>query len=871
MSAGEVSVAGKTRAKSAARGYSGRLEEAIAERIRDSLLPGDGPSDAAWIDEAARTLLSAAEVRQPGEAAVDLTSASEERRFLRIALINDDMPFLVDSVAAAIAEAGLVIDRLAHPVLPVRRNANGELEGLPEGGAGETIRESMIYIETARVDARQRRALLRSLEATLADVRSAVADWPRMVEAMLADAERVEDTEGADLLRWFADGMLTQLGHVTRRRDGSHGQLLGVCRRGSRDILSAASYESAFAEFDRQVAAGDVRAPMVIKANRMASVHRRVPMDLFLVPVVNDGKVTALSVHAGIWTSAALAAPPERVPRLRVQLRELAGKLGFDPNGHTGKALAHALTTLPHDLLMGLGEHDVERLATTMTGLVDRPRPRLLVTGAPLSRHLFVFVWLPRDMLSTQMRRRIQSMIEEAAEAPTLDWSLQVEAGNLAMLRYTLDIREGGYALDEDALDQQLQVMLRGWTEAVEAALAQSMDPARAAAIAGRYADAFPMSYRSEDGPVEAAIDILHMRKVVVGEAVEGEHRHGLRDARLYRHAGDDADRLRLKIYQAEGSLPLSDAVPALENFGFRVLAEVPTSLENGRIGTIHDFTLALPVGRDVGEVLGLAPTIEDALCGVLNNENEDDAFNGLVPGLGLSKREANWLRAWYRYLRQGGTHFGIATAVDALQCAPKVTLAIVDLFRAVHDPAFGGDRDKARQDAEEAIRAGLLEVTAINDDRLLRAYRDLVLAMLRTNAFASAGQLALAFKFDSTLVPGLPRPLPWREIFVYSRRVEGIHLRAGPVARGGLRWSDRRDDYRTEILGLMKAQRVKNAVIVPTGAKGGFYPKQLPDPALDRAGWAAEGQACYEVFIARCSRSRTISWRTRWCIPRIS
>ncbi|QSR15884.1 NAD-glutamate dehydrogenase domain-containing protein [Novosphingobium sp. KA1] len=849
MSADEVKIAAQARTDEGPGGAA--LHAAIVSRISDSLLPGDAPvDDRAWVDEAARVLLETAATRQPGEAVIELVSASEDRRYLRIALINDDMPFLVDSVAAAIAEAGLVIDRLAHPVVTVERDGEGHLVALPENGVEGALRESMIYIETARIDARQRGELQRMLETTLADVRVAVADWPQMVAAMTADSALVSDAEGSELLRWFAGGMLTQLGHVTQHRDGSHADLLGVCRRDQRDLLSEASYALAFAAFDAQLAEGAVRAPMVIKANRIATVHRRVPLDLFLVPLVEDGKVTALSVHAGIWTSAALAATPDRVPRLRTAMAGLAGKLGFDPNGHTGKALAHALTSLPHDLVLGFPDDDVERLATTMTGLVDRPRPRLIVTTSPLSRHLFAFVWITRDTLSTQMRKRIQAMIEEAAQGVTLDWALSVEAGNLAMLRYTLDIREGAGSLDEAALDHRLQVMLRGWGEAVEAALAQSFEPARAAAIASRYADAFPMVYRSDYGPAEAAVDIAHMRKLVVEEAGGNDRTQALRDVRLYGNDGDEAGHLRLKIYQAEGSLPLSDAVPALENFGFRVIAEMPTPLEKGRIGTIHDFTLALPAGRDAGDVLKLAPMIENALVGVLNGRSEDDPFNRLVPGLGLSKREANWLRAWYRYLRQAGMNFGIATAVDALQGAPTVTLGLIDLFRAIHDPAYTGDRGKARAAAQEAIRTGLAGVSAINDDRLLRAYRDLVGAMLRTNAFAEAGQLALAFKFDSALVPGLPKPLPWREIFVYSRRVEGIHLRAGPVARGGLRWSDRRDDYRTEILGLMKAQRVKNAVIVPTGAKGGFYPKQLPDPALDRAGWAAEGQASYEIFI---------------------
>ncbi|MCJ2181748.1 NAD-glutamate dehydrogenase [Novosphingobium sp. 1949] len=826
-------------------------ESALADAIRSGLLPGDGAPDQPWIEDAAQFLVAAGASRAAGQSVVEIASTSEERRLVRVALVNDDMPFLVDSTAAALASLGLVIDRLVHPIVGVERDADGRIVRISADGQDVKGRESFIYIEMARIDARQRRELQATLEGTLADVRSAVADWPRMTKALAADAAIVEDVEGAALLKWFAQGMLTVLGHVTRGRDGGHSQKLGICRRGIKTLLSDASFARAFEIFDGQLATGKVVAPMAIKANRIATVHRRVPLDLFLVPVIKQGKVAAISVHAGTWTSEALAYPPDRVPRLRGMLASLATKLGCDPRGHTGKALAHALTSLPHDLVLGLAAADVERLAGTMTGLVDRPRPRLLLATAPLVRHLFAFIWLPRDMVSTQMRQRIQALVEDATSAPALDWSLQVESGNLAMLRYTFDIREGASEPDEADLDHRLQVMLRGWSEAVGAALAQQFEPARAEAIALRYAEAFPLGYRSEYGPAEAAIDIAHMRKIVVGESGEGKAPLGSRDARLYAHEQDVPGSLRLKIYQAGGQLPLSDAVPALENFGFRVLAEVPTPLDQGRIGTIHDFTLELPVGRSAESVLGLAPMIEDALCAVLNGHGENDAFNRLVPSLGLSKREGNWLRAWYRYLRQGGMHFGIATVVEALEGAPAVTLGIVDLFRALHQPDFKGDRKAAQDMAEEAIREGLAGVGAINDDRLLRAYRDLVLAMLRTNAFAAPGQLALAFKFDSAMVPGLPKPLPWREIFVYSRRVEGIHLRAGPVARGGLRWSDRRDDFRTEILGLMKAQRVKNAVIVPTGAKGGFYPKQLPDPARDRAGWAAEGQASYEIFIA--------------------
>ena len=837
-----------------AKPADGGLEHRIADRISASLLPGDASFAPGWVEGAAAFLLDAASERRPGEVRIVMASASEPgepgrepgRRFLRIALINDDMPFLVDSVAAAITAMGVAIDWLVHPVVQVSRDPQGRLVALAENGTAE----SMIYIETARVDARQRRELEHLLAATLADVRAAVTDYPRMVALMNADADTLADSEGAALLRWFASGQLTQLGHVTRQRDGSVSQAMGICRQDGEPILADISYDRAFAAFDDALARGTLRAPIIIKANRLATVHRRVPLDLFLVPVVQSGKVTAISLHAGLWTSAALSAPADQIPRLREQMRKLSERFGFDPNGHTDKALRHALGALPHDLLVSFSDEDVERVSTVMTSLIDRPRPRLLLVQAPLARHLLAFVWLPRDQLSSQMRGRIQAMIEQHPGARVLDWSMQVEAGTLAMLRYVIDVRDADAAPDEAELDQQLRILLRGWGEAVEAALVAQGEGSRAVAVTARYADAFPMAYRTDYGATEAAIDIGHLRLLAGSEAEITSGPHRRRDVRLYRMDSDGAARLRLKIYQIEGSLPLSDAVPALENFGFRVLEEIPTPLDHGRMGTIHDFLLERPDGEDAVSLLDRAAAIEDAFASVLNGTAENDVFNRLVVSAALASGEADWLRAFYRYLRQTGASYTIQTVVDALGRSPAITRGLIDVFRARHDPAFSGDRNATESAASDAIRIALAGVAAINDDRVLRLFRSLVEAILRTNAFAPAAAEALAFKIDSALVPGLPKPVPWREIFVYSRRVEGIHLRAGPIARGGLRWSDRRDDYRTEILGLMKAQRVKNAVIVPTGAKGGFYPKQLPDPTRDRAGWAAEGQASYEIFI---------------------
>ena len=715
------------------------LSAAIAARLADSLLPGDAPFARDGLAEAAAFVLATADRRSAGEPAIGIESVtgSTTARFMRIAVVNDDMPFLVDSIAAAVSAQGLAIDRLVHPVLPVRRTEDWRLAAVVDGEAAGEKRESMVYLETERADARTRRALEGALAATLADVRAAVSDWPRLQEAMAADADALADGEAAALLRWFKDGMLTQLGHVTRHRDGSQSGALGICRKSGKALLSAESYARAFAWFDGSAKGGqgDGRVPLIVKSNLISAVHRRVPLDLFILPVREDGKLTALSVHAGVWTSAALAAAPDRIPRMRAQLAELMTKFGFSPSGHAGKALVHALTALPHDLLIGFSDADLERIATAMMSLVDRPRPQLALVKAPLARHLFAFVWLPRDAMSTAVRLQVRDLLVTAAEAPVLDWSLQIEGGSLALLRFVLDIRDGAEAPDEAALDARLKAMVRGWGEAVEGELGASEEAGRAAAIAARWAEAFPPAYRTAYGAAEAARDINRLRQL----AAEGET-GPRRGARLHRMEDDSADQLRLKLYQRSGALALSDAVPVLENFGFRVIEDVPTDLAEGALGTIHDFLLAIPAGRDGAALLARADAIEVAISDVLNGAAEDDPFNRLITANALSAREANWLRAWYRYLRQAGMTYGIPTVVDALQAAPGVTQGVLALFTARHDPAFKGDRAAAEAAAQAAIRDGLAAVTAINDDRLLRLYRAVVEAMLRTNAFAPAG-----------------------------------------------------------------------------------------------------------------------------------
>jgi glutamate dehydrogenase len=806
------------------------LSDALAGRLTKGALPGElqgfGKKER---QEAATFVAATAEARPPGTAALSLepVSGTEPRRLMRLAIVNDDMPFLVDSIAATIGAQGVVIDRIIHPVVCVTRDASGALTAVGDQGAPE----SMIYIEMERADARERKELVAALERNLADVRSAVADWQAMQDVMAADAASLggannEEGEGAALLRWFLDRNFTLLGHETWR-GGKSAAPLGVARHTHAvPILAEASRALAVQWFEK---GGE--APLLLKSNQISGVHRHVPLDLALVPVREGKKVVGLSIHAGLWTSAALSTPPEDVPVLRARLAALDAKFGFNPSSHAGKALTHALTALPHDLVTAFDPASLEEVALTAMSLADRPRPKLVLVRSILGRHLFAFVWLPRDDLSTARRIAIGDMLAEAANGSLLNWSIAMEDGVVAQIRYTIDVRGEGVLPDTAALDARIARMVRGWVPAVEAALAEAVEPARATRLALRHAATFPQGYRTGNNADEAARDILRLCRLETP---------GDRSVRLYRDASGAA---RLKIYRLGGALALSDAVPVLENFGFRVIEEVPTALAAEDKGFVHEFLVESSVSVSVDTVV-----LEDAIAAVLEGDAENDAFNRLIVDAGMAPASVVLFRAWFRYLRQAGLPYSLVTVVDALRRAPKVAAALIGRFQIAHDPARKA-KPGAVEAADAAIDAGLDAVEAIDDDRILRALRNVIAATLRTNAFAPAGAAALAFKLDSHMIPGLPAPVPWREIWVYSPRIEGIHLRAGPVARGGLRWSDRRDDFRTEILGLMKAQRVKNAVIVPTGAKGGFYPKQLP-PVSNRDAWLAEGTESYRVFI---------------------
>ena len=816
-----------------------RLDPPLVESIRKALtgnaLPGETQGLSRDAERAAAEFLAkVAATRKRGELALSIESTGGEagHRRMQIGIVNDDMPFLVDSVANAIAQRQLTIHRLLHPVVCVKRDADGDLQALEPLCNDQSRRESLIYVELDRADARGRQELATDLRRVLDDVRLAVRDWEALQRQMREDAQSIADPEGAALLNWFADGSMTLLGYHVEKPYEAPSHALGIF-----SIPGAPTDEGGCLGAMRYFEQGG-GVPLMAKAERQSTVHRRVPLDLVVVPLKSGNKVVGIGVHAGLWTSEALRVQPGNVPLLRTRLKQLDRDIGFDPKGHSGKALRHAVASLPRDLVIAISYEELRDLVMMAMSLADRPRPALIQVRSILKGQLFTFVWLPREELTTARRRAIATLLAEKIGREITSWSVELGDGDLALIRYTQYIDEEAPAPNAAALDAAVVEMVRGWAPAVETELISASGAARATRLALTYIGSVPDGYRARTAPQEGAADILRLSQL------RDENDRGVR---ISREDEDPTGQLRLKTYRRGGLIPLSEVVPVLENFGFRVLEEFPTALSGG-LGYIHDFRVEVGAEADLDAILDRTGEIERAIANVLCGSAEDDEFNQLVLYAGLDMQPVVWLRAWFRYLRQTGSSFGLVTVVDAFRRAPNATRALVGLFVAAHDPSIS-NRDAEVAKYGEQLDCSLAKVRSIDDDRILRRWRSVIDAIVRTNAFAPAAQEALAFKINSSLVPALPAPVPWREIWVYSPRVEGIHLRGGPVARGGIRWSDRRDDFRTEILGLMKAQVVKNAVIVPTGAKGGFYPKQLP-PIGNRDAWLAEGTQSYRIFI---------------------
>lgn len=810
----------------------------------------------------ASSILLLADTREVGQTLVSvftptLSEHGWTSRRTVIGICTDDSPFLVDSVTAALTRQGLAIHLLMHPVISARRDEAGKLLDInvPDGEL-----ESWIYLEVDRVTTEDGRTeLAEHLEGVLSDVHLVVDDWAPMRQACLdivtslrttppisVDTATIEPT--VEFLNWLADNNFTFLGYRehTLDTDENGEEVLRALPETGLGILRHTKNPVAHLRPEARRTAREPRLLTITKANSRATVHRDVFLDYIGLRTFDEnGNVTGELRFLGMFTSAAYAASVMTLPIVSTKVRTVLEASGFSLNSHSGKDLLQVLEQYPRDELFQDSPEHLLKMGTEVSRLHERRRSRTFLRHDEFGRFVSVLVYMPKDRYNTVARLRIEKLLRSVFEAERVDHATRVGDSPLAQLHFVVRMSRGMSAptIDEVALHQQLEQAILGWNGGLVDALHQSVGEEEAATLLSQYGDAFPESYKEAVTPEEALADIRLLEDL--------EHKEF--SVHLYRPEPDDP-RKRVHTVASLRQYPLTQVLPILTDLGVDVVDEHPytITLSDGRIRYISDYGLS---GPESG--LWLDPewgqNFEDAFSAAWTGQVESDRLNSLVLTADLESRNIVILRAIAMYLRQIGSAFSADYINQALIANPHVAADLIHLFELRFDPQLSHDRDAQVTAKEQHIRNALEGVSSLDHDRILRSVADVISATWRTNFYQLGTdghpKSWVSMKLDCARVPNLPKPHPMAEIWVYSPEVEGVHLRFGPIARGGLRWSDRREDFRTEVLGLVKAQMVKNAVIVPTGSKGGFFAKRLPAPS-DRVAWLESGRSAYSIFI---------------------
>ncbi|WP_020523220.1 NAD-glutamate dehydrogenase [Catelliglobosispora koreensis] len=818
--------------------------------------------------EAARKHQALAAKRQPGELKIQLSLTPEQSHSV-VELVTDDMPFLVDSVTGALMARNLDVHLLVHPVVVVRRSADGELEEVcaevePDDAIDGDIVESWMRVEIDPVrDPAEQAVLAEDLRRVLEDVRGAVNDWPAMRQRALALADEIASgelpvpdrdiTDSVELLRWLTEDHFTFLGYreyVLSYVDGQPviqakpGTGLGILR-GDQD--SARTLSSMTPEAHAK--ALEKRLLIITKANSRATVHRNAYLDYVGFKTFDaDGNVVGERRFLGLFSSAAYRTSVRDLPVVKRKVASVLERSGLSPRSHSGKDLLEILETYPRDELFQITTDDLYQAATGVLRMAGRRQLRLFMRRDTFGRFISCLVYLPRDRFTTAHRLGMQEILLRELNGIGVDYTTRVSESSLARVHFIVrtDPHNPPHEVDPDALAEMLGDATRNWDDDFRLVLERKLGDEQAKRLSTRYMEALPETYKDGHLPFEAVQDLAKL------ELLEEP---GQLEMHLYRKKNGD-NSVRFKVYRHTSPMQLSAVLPVLHSLGVKVTDERPYEVRRAD-GTIflYDFGLELPQGaRELAEVRA---HVENAFAAAWRTEAEVDGFNELVLRAGLTWRQAVVLRAYAKYLRQAGTVFSQESMESALTAYPQIGSLLVALFETRFDPRLQlSDAERAVQAKElvSSIGRQLDNVDSLDQDRILRNYLTLIQATLRTSFFQRSidgrPKSYIAIKLNPQAIPELPQPRPKFEIFVYSPRFEGVHLRFGAVARGGLRWSDRRDDFRTEILGLVKAQMVKNAVIVPVGSKGGFVLKQAPSTS-DRDAYQAEGVNCYRMFIS--------------------
>ncbi|MDN5789934.1 MAG: NAD-glutamate dehydrogenase [Micrococcales bacterium] len=801
-----------------------------------------------------------------------------------VEIVCDDMPFLVDSVVAALGGFDSGVHRIVHPQLPCHRTITGTLREVvtdevaapPARGLALT-HESWMHLEIDRLPDSSLGRVETRLRQVLDNVRDAVEDWPKMRSHALTIASRLRTTaptgtdphearEAGRFLEWLAHNNFTFLGY--REYALSHEDGRDVSRQVPGTGLGLLRYDRPKAASGivltplASKAARDSSILIITKANRRATVHRDAYLDYISVKKFDArGECIGEQRFLGLFASAAYNDTIHDVPLLDVRAQEVLRLIGVTADSHSGKDVLQILETYPRDELFQTSPSELVEIATGVLHLQERRRTKLFLRRDRFGRFMSCLVYLPRDRYNTTVRLRIEEILLAAFKGETIDSTTRVTEAALARLHYVVRMPSGQElpTVNQDAVEQQIIEATRTWEEDLAETLSEQQGRETAARAMVAFGRALPEAYK-EDFDVRAAAEDL-MRLDGLDDAEGATALHMYRDDR----SEEPAER-RLKLFR-RGALSLTAVLPTFTHLGVEVTDERPYELDghDGRLMRIFDFGMrvadAQTWGTDATED-DVRTRFEEAFRAVWAGRAESDGFNALVLRAGLTWREVVILRTVAKYLRQTGSTFSPSYVESALGAHAEIARGLVELFETRFDPdAFAASSSGAekRSDRERLIVTGIKEsldaVSSLDHDRIIRAMLGVIQASLRTNFYqvddAGEHKPYVSLKLSPQKMPELPAPRPMYEIWVYSPQVEGVHLRFGKVARGGLRWSDRREDFRTEVLGLVKAQMVKNAVIVPTGSKGGFFAKQLPDLTKGRQAWLDEGIASYQTFIS--------------------
>ena len=768
-----------------------------------------------------------------------------------IELTQNDMPFVVDSLLMELNRRGLTIHFILHNgAVPVVRNGKGEITEILEHANSQSAMEANVYIE---VDYQETEAELMTLQdglfAVLSDVTLAVKDFKEMRENMSEVATHFPDKgETATFLEWLCNNHFTFLGYVSYKREGSALKRdpytsLGLMR--DQSTYGVAGFDRDFPSFPKAL---DKEALVVCKSGRESKVHRPVYMDVILVREFNaKGEIEVEHRFIGLYTSRAYRQLSDEIPLLREKVANVYKRANFAPGSHDIKTLEDIIGSFPKDELFQMTAEELYQTAMQVIYIQERQQIKLFIRRDVFGRFFSVMVYLPRELYNGKLRSHFQEILMEALEGDAVFFTPHVYPSVLC--RFDFLIRVGEEAkkhIDVNAIEEKLRQVARNWQDDLTDVLQKNYGGSQTKAILRQYGQAFSSNYQEDFTAGEALKDIKSIEKLLASQ-----------DELLIEFERDEKKEniVHLKMLQRHQGLWLSHILPILENFGLKVIEERPYEIKltepHNLSVWISDF---LVEGSEFLDRFSEAQScLKQALLEVWKGEVENDGFNRLSLLLGLSAREVVLLRAIGKYLVQIGFIYSQKYFEDTLSSYPELTHALVKFFFLRFDPELGANDRKQAEAVAAEFETGLKKVQSLDHDRILRKYRDVLKAMLRTNYFQKNAEGKskswVSFKLRPNMIPDLPKPVPFAEIFVYAPSVEGTHLRGAKVARGGIRWSDRREDFRTEVLGLMKAQQVKNAVIVPLGAKGGFYPKALP--MGDREAIQAEAIRCYKIYIS--------------------